>query len=126
MVARAGVLSGERIRAVSGTPVESQSQVRVRLLEVMSGSGNAELTLSHDGQTRQVDLDVRQNAHQSLQELGPMAYAVLQTVSARLQRDGRLQGPLPTTFLSPGLSNTDALESQLLERPPLTELRTAA
>ncbi len=38
----------------------------------------------------QVDLDVRQNAHQPLRDLGPMAHAVLQAVSARLARDGRL------------------------------------
>lgn len=74
----------------------------------------------------QVDLDVRQNAHQSLPELGPMAYAVLQTVSARLQRDGRLLGPLPTTFLAPGLDTEATVDSRLLERPPLAELRAAA
>ena len=43
----------------------------------------------------QVDLGVRQNAHQPLRELGPMAAAVLQAVSSRLVRDGRLRGPLP-------------------------------
>ncbi len=42
----------------------------------------------------QVDLDVRQNAHQRLQDLGPMAFAVLQAVSTRLQREGRLSGPV--------------------------------
>ena len=49
----------------------------------------------------QVDLDVRQNAHQPLRDLGPMAYAVLQAVASRLERDGRLHGPLPGTFLTP-------------------------
>ena len=38
----------------------------------------------------QVDLDVRQNDHQSLRELGPMADAVLAAVSTRLTRSGRL------------------------------------
>ena len=38
----------------------------------------------------QVDLDVRQNRHRPLEELGPMAEAVLCAVTDRLQRDGRL------------------------------------
>ncbi len=74
----------------------------------------------------QVDLDVRQNAHQSLRELGPMAYAVLQAVGVRLEREGRLRGPLPTSFLAPGASEPVALASQLTERPPFAELRAAA
>ena len=40
----------------------------------------------------QVDLDVRQNAHQPLRDLGPMAYAVLRAVAVRLEREGRLRG----------------------------------
>jgi glucosyl-3-phosphoglycerate synthase len=59
----------------------------------------------------QVDLDVRQNAHQPLRELGPMATAVLQAVVSRLERDGRLLAPLP---------------SQAVERPPLVLSRAAA
>jgi glucosyl-3-phosphoglycerate synthase len=59
----------------------------------------------------QVDLDVRQNAHQSLRELGPMADAVLQAVIVRLERDGQMhaQGA-----------------SEVVERPPLLSLRAAA
>ncbi|MGC8521939.1 MAG: site-2 protease family protein, partial [Steroidobacteraceae bacterium] len=37
IAARAGVRSGERIVAINGVPVDSQSEVRMRLLEVMSG-----------------------------------------------------------------------------------------
>jgi glucosyl-3-phosphoglycerate synthase len=59
----------------------------------------------------QVDLEVRQNAHQPLRELGPMASAVLQAVASRLVRDGRLRGPLP---------------SQAVERPPRVLSRAAA
>jgi glucosyl-3-phosphoglycerate synthase len=59
----------------------------------------------------QVDLDVRQNAHQPLRELGPMAAAVLQAVACRLVRDGRLRGPLP---------------ANPVERPPLVLSRAAA
>ena len=38
----------------------------------------------------QVDLDARQNAHQPLSALGPMAAEVLAAVCARLRREGRL------------------------------------
>lgn len=52
----------------------------------------------------QVDLDVRQNDHQSLRELGPMADAVLSAVLARLTRTGRM---------------ADAGSDNALERPPM-------
>jgi glucosyl-3-phosphoglycerate synthase len=52
----------------------------------------------------QVDLEVRQNDHQTLRELGPMADAVLAAVSARLARDGRLR---------------DGTEGAAVERPPM-------
>jgi glucosyl-3-phosphoglycerate synthase len=62
----------------------------------------------------QVDLDVRQNRHQPLRALGPMADAVLRAVGERLVREGRL----------------DAAElrgsAELVERPPLASLRAAA
>jgi glucosyl-3-phosphoglycerate synthase len=74
----------------------------------------------------QVDLDVRQNAHQPLRDLGPMAYAVLRAVASRLEREGRLIGPLPATFLAPGDSGPHALASEQVERPPLADLRAAA
>jgi len=59
----------------------------------------------------QVDLEVRQNAHQPLRELGPMAAAVLDAVSSRLVRDGRLSAALP---------------EQAVERPPLVLSRATA
>ncbi len=74
----------------------------------------------------QVDLDVRQNAHQPLRDLGPMAYAVLQAVASRLERDGRLRGPLPPSFLALGELGPRALETVALERPPLRDHRAAA
>jgi glucosyl-3-phosphoglycerate synthase len=73
----------------------------------------------------QVDLDVRQNAHQSLRELGPMAYAVLRAVAARLEREGRLRGPLPGAFVVPG-DEPQADGTAPVERPPLVSLRAAA
>jgi len=74
----------------------------------------------------QVDLDVRQNAHQPLRDLGPMAFAVLQALAVRLEREGRLDGPLPTTFLSPGAAGPLTLGEAAIERPPLATLRAAA
>ncbi len=71
----------------------------------------------------QVDLDVRQNAHQPLRDLGPMAHAVLQAVAVRLEREGRLRGPLPATFTIPG---EDVTITEPVERPPLRSLRAAA
>lgn len=71
----------------------------------------------------QVDLDVRQNAHQPLQDLGPMAYAVLRAVAVRLEREGRLRGQLPDTFTAAG---TDVAVPDPVERPPLRSLRAAA
>jgi glucosyl-3-phosphoglycerate synthase len=56
----------------------------------------------------QVDLDVRQNDHQSIAELARMSTAVLAAVTTRLRREGRL---------------LDSAGEPLLERPPLAELR---
>jgi glucosyl-3-phosphoglycerate synthase len=57
----------------------------------------------------QVDLDVRQNRHQPLQDLGPMADAVLAAVTSRLHRDGRLTGAAVGPPPAP-------------QRPPLADL----
>ncbi len=74
----------------------------------------------------QVDLDIRQNAHQPLRELGPMAFSVLRALASRLQRDGRLTGPLPDTFMLSGDDELLALAADQVERPPLETLRAAA
>ena len=74
----------------------------------------------------QVDLEVRQNAHQPLRDLGPMAYAVLQAVAVRLEREGRLRGPLPATFSAIGTDVPPVAMVEPLERPPLRSLRAAA
>ncbi|MGA2925236.1 MAG: glucosyl-3-phosphoglycerate synthase [Solirubrobacteraceae bacterium] len=74
----------------------------------------------------QVDLDVRQNAHQPLRDLATMAYAVLQAVASRLEREGRLRGPLPSTFLSPGDGGPVALVAEPIERPAVADLRAVA
>ena len=74
----------------------------------------------------QVDLDVRQNAHQSLRDLGPMAYAVLQAVAARLEREGRLSGPLPATFIAPGTDGPRHARARSDRAAADRELRAAA
>lgn len=73
----------------------------------------------------QVDLEVRQNAHQSLRDLGPMAFAVLHAVSVRLEREGRLRGPLPLSFATPD-DRPDAKATSSLERPPHRTLHAVA
>jgi glucosyl-3-phosphoglycerate synthase len=74
----------------------------------------------------QVDLEVRQNAHQPLRDLGPMAFEVLRAVASRLVRDGRLAGPLPVAFDLPGEPDFEALATNQIERPALVSLRAAA
>lgn len=61
----------------------------------------------------QVDLDVRQNRHQRLEDLMPMAGEVLAAVTSRLRREGRL--------LDGAGADADA-GAELLERPPLASL----
>jgi glucosyl-3-phosphoglycerate synthase len=56
----------------------------------------------------QVDLCVRQNRHQPIEDLARMSAAVLVAVTSRLHREGRLLDPAA---------------GDLLERPPLAELR---
>jgi glucosyl-3-phosphoglycerate synthase len=72
----------------------------------------------------QVDVELRQNRHQPLAELTPMAYAVLKAVCARLEREGRLNELEEHDLLMP----TETLgerEVPLIERPPLGTTRTA-
>ncbi len=77
------------------------------LLDVYAASASG----GRYGAIAQVDLDSRQNRHQSIDDLAPMAAAVLAAVTSRLRRDGRL---------APGDAGA---ELELLERPPLAELR---
>jgi glucosyl-3-phosphoglycerate synthase len=74
----------------------------------------------------QVDLEVRQNAHQPLRDLGPMAFAVLRAVASRLERAGRLEGPLPVGFTVPETSELLTLAAEQVERPARASLRAAA
>lgn len=68
----------------------------------------------------QVDLEVRQNHHQPLHDLGPMADAVLHAVATRLAREGRLTEAPELAAGRPGASQAP------VERPPAASLRAAA
>ena len=74
----------------------------------------------------QVDLDVRQNSHQPLRDLGPMAFSVLRALASRVQREGRLVGPLPSSFMIPGEPELATASDEIVERPPIGKLRAAA
>ena len=71
----------------------------------------------------QVDLDVRLNRHQSLRQLGPMAYAVLRVILERLRAEGRLLDDH-----APPLQTADGglVQVELVERPPHATLRARA
>jgi glucosyl-3-phosphoglycerate synthase len=71
----------------------------------------------------QVDLEVRHNRHQSLQDLGPMAYAVLRVILERLRAEGRL-----VDDHAPPLQTADGqlIQVELIERPPYASLRARA
>jgi len=71
----------------------------------------------------QVDLGVRQNRHQSLSELGPMAYAVLGAVTRRLGEEGRLHDAASGAFLT---SELEVREVGALERPPFASVSAAS
>jgi glucosyl-3-phosphoglycerate synthase len=74
----------------------------------------------------QVDLDVRQNTHQPLADLGPMAYAVLLAVTQRLEREGRLAPSAPAPFPVARDGHAEQLDLDIVERPPMASLRIAA
>jgi glucosyl-3-phosphoglycerate synthase len=72
----------------------------------------------------QVDLDVRQNRHQPLADLAPMAYAVASAIAARAHAEGRLPDPPPTRFLAPVAGGMQERELELVERPPMALVRS--
>jgi glucosyl-3-phosphoglycerate synthase len=74
----------------------------------------------------QVDLEVRQNRHQSLRDLGPMAYAVLRGVTERLVREGRLTAEQRDAFLTPGPHGLEERRVEIVERPPIATLAAGA
>jgi glucosyl-3-phosphoglycerate synthase len=72
----------------------------------------------------QVDLEVRQNRHQPLGKLGPMASSVLAAVASRLEGEER-QVPVEIgPFFQFEQGAMVRREVQLVERPPMAQLRT--
>ena len=71
----------------------------------------------------QVDLDVRRNRHQSLEQLGPMAYGVLGVILERLRAEGRLLDRHTPPFQA---SDGSLVEVEVLERPPLASIAAPA
>ena len=74
----------------------------------------------------QVDLDVRHNRHQPLQELGPMASAVLGAVCERLAHEGRLDSAAAGPLLQPGPDGLTERITGVVERPPMKSVAAAA
>jgi len=74
----------------------------------------------------QVDLEVRQNRHQTLRQLVPMAYNVTMAVASRLQREERLV-PTPVAPLhSFEAGAIVARPMELVERPAMSTLGATA
>ena len=73
----------------------------------------------------QVDLDVRQNQHQPLCDLGPMAYAVLAAVIRRVARDGRMSAVGEGDFLVPFAGGFVPSSVRVTERPPAARVPAA-
>lgn len=72
------------------------------------------------GGMAQVDLDVRQNRHRPIEELGPMASAVAGAILHRVRGDGRLVDSAARRF---GSAPGSAAQIDILERPPMATWR---
>jgi glucosyl-3-phosphoglycerate synthase len=71
----------------------------------------------------QVDLELRQNRHQRLPDLVPMAYAVLRAVCDRLEREGRLAPDGHNPLLQPDGDDLSERAIEIVERPPMATVR---
>lgn len=71
----------------------------------------------------QVDLGTRQNRHQELRELTPMAYTILVTALRRLQGEHGIDSLDPGLVALPADGGFDVREVSFAERPPLRALR---
>jgi glucosyl-3-phosphoglycerate synthase len=74
----------------------------------------------------QADLDVRQNRHQALEDLGPMATAVARAILIRLRREGRLAGEIGKILLAPAGDGLDPVSAEISERPPAAAIESMA
>lgn len=119
-------------------PLAGEVAASRRLLEEMPfSSGYAvEIAMLIDvyskyglGSMAQVDIGSRENRHQSLDMLGPMAFSVLKAVYRRLQREGRMTQVEAANYLSPSLDGSvelSAFDIEVIERPPRKLSKRAA
>jgi glucosyl-3-phosphoglycerate synthase len=70
----------------------------------------------------QVDLGSRQNRHQPLRDLGPMAYSVMSAALGRLLEEGALDRFAPGPLVLWGDQGVEVRQVPLVERPPLASL----
>lgn len=71
----------------------------------------------------QVDLDVRQNRHQPLERLTPMAFEVTAAILQRAHEGGAVAEPPPDALLAPAAGGLAPVALPLVERPPLALAR---
>jgi glucosyl-3-phosphoglycerate synthase len=71
----------------------------------------------------QVDLDARQNRHQPLERLTPMAFEVAAAILQRGHEGGAVADPPPDELLAPGPDGLVPVRLPLVERPPLALAR---
>jgi glycosyltransferase involved in cell wall biosynthesis len=74
----------------------------------------------------QVDLGSRQNRHQPLRDLTPMAYAVMAAALGRTLGEGALDRFAPGPLVLWGEEDVEVRQVPLVERPPLASLREAS
>jgi glucosyl-3-phosphoglycerate synthase len=101
----------ERIPFATGYAVETAMLLHAR--DTLRGT---------DGMA-QVDLDVRLNRHQPLQQLGPMAYSVLRVILERLRSEGRLVDDHAPPFQT---ADGGLVQVEVVERPQYATLRARA
>lgn len=71
----------------------------------------------------QVDLDARQNRHQPLERLAPMAFEVTAAILQRAHEAGAVTAPPPDALLAPAAHGLHRVSLPLVERPPLALAR---
>ncbi len=121
---------GRYVYAVGGNPEAARlSGIRVGLIRgacfALSGlaAGVAGVLAASRTSSAQADLGARQNAHQPLRELSPMAYAVLATASRRVFGGDSVAPETGSLLLPIAVGALEHRSVRLEERPPLRNLR---
>ncbi len=116
-------------------PLAGEVAARRGLLESLSfpvGYGveiamliDAYRSVGRDG-LAQAQLGIRENRHQSLDELGAMAYQVLVAAARRIHGAAEIDRLAPGTLLQPRNGLLEPRSLAVEERPPLSTLRREA